>query len=199
MELVKGLTRRKETALEKLPALRKNPGLTRGILVSLGLASLTGIAAQIRLPIPFSPVPVTGQVFAVLLIGLLFGRKLGTGSQLFYVGLGGMGLPWFSGLSGGVAALAGPTGGYVLGFLPAVYLLGWLSERFELTGITEIFLAGLSGLGVIYFFGSLQLSLFLNAGLRETIALGVVPFIWIDLLKGLLVALVGRELNPGGQ
>lgn len=199
MELVKGLTRRKETALEKLPALRKDPGLTRGILVSLGLASLTGIAAQIRLPIPFSPVPVTGQVFAVLLIGLLFGRKLGTGSQLFYVGLGGMGLPWFSGLSGGIAALAGPTGGYVLGFLPAVYLLGWLSERFELTGITEIFLAGLSGLGVIYFFGSLQLSLFLNAGLRETIALGVVPFIWIDLLKGLLVALVGRELNPGGQ
>jgi biotin transport system substrate-specific component len=167
--------------------------------VSLGLAFLTGIAAQIRLPIPFSPVPVTGQVFAVLLIGLLFGRKLGTGSQLFYVGLGGMGLPWFSGLSGGIAALAGPTGGYVLGFLPAVYLLGWLSERFELTGITEIFFAGLSGLGVIYFFGSLQLSLFLNAGLRETIALGVVPFIWIDLLKGLLVALVGRELNPGGQ
>ena len=199
MELVEGLTRRKETALEKLPALREDPGLTRGILVSLGLAFLTGIAAQIRLPIPFSPVPVTGQVFAVLLIGLLFGRKLGTGSQLFYVGLGVVGLPWFSGLSGGIAALAGPTGGYVLGFLPAVYLLGWLSERFELTGITEIFFAGLSGLGVIYFFGSLQLSLFLNAGLRETIALGVVPFIWIDLLKGLLVALVGRELNPGGQ
>lgn len=199
MELVKGLTRRKEMLLEGLAELRENPGLVQGLLVSLGLAALTGVSAQIRLPVPFSPVPVTGQVFVVLLIGLLFGKKLGTGSQLFYVGLGGMGLPWFSGLSGGFAALAGPTGGYILGFLPAIYLLGWISERFDLSGITEIFFAGLSGLGVIYFFGSMQLSLFLNAGFKETIALGVVPFIWIDLFKGLLVALVGREFNPGGQ
>lgn len=197
MELVKGLTRRKETLLERLTELRENPGLVQGILVSLGLAAITGVAAQVRLPIPFSPVPMTGQVFVVLLIGSLFGKKLGAGSQAFYVGLGSMGLPWFSGLSGGFAALAGPTGGYILGFLPAAYLLGWLSEHFDLNGFTEIFSAGLVGLGVIYFFGSLQLSLFLNSGPMETITVGLVPFVWLDLFKLLLVALVIRELNPG--
>lgn len=195
MELVEGLTRRSEKLLEDLAELRESPGLLRGVLVSLGLAALTGVSAQIRLPIPFSPVPITGQVFVVLLIGLLFGRKLGAGSQAFYVGLGGLGLPWFSGLSGGFATLAGPTGGYVLGFLPAAYILGWLSERFELTGITEIFFAGLPGLGVIYFFGSLQLSLFLNSGPMETMTLGLVPFVWLDLFKLLLVAPVLGELN----
>lgn len=157
---------------------------------------MTGFSAQVRLPVPFSPVPVTAQVFVVLLFGLIFGKEIGVGSQLFYVGLGGMGLPLFSGLSGGFAALAGPTGGYILGFLPAVYLVGWLSERFKLTRLTEIFLAGFAGLVVIYFFGSLQLSLFLNSGLMETVALGVVPFIWVDLFKCLLVSLVVREFNP---
>ncbi len=196
MELIEGLTRRKETFLEGLAELRENPGLVQGILVSLGLAALTGVSAQIRLPIPSARFPSRARCSSYLMIGLLFGKKLGAGSQAFYVGLGGMGLPWFSGLSGGFAALAGPTGGYILGFLPAAYILGWISERVDLNGFVAIFFAGLSGLGVIYFFGSLQLSLFLNSGPMETITVGLVPFVWLDLFKLLLVALVLRELNP---
>lgn len=196
MELTREISRAKTRSLAWIAELRRSPGLKKGIPVSLGLGLLTGAAAQVRLPLPFSPVPVTGQVFVVLLIGLLFGKNLGLGSQLFYVGLGGAGLPLFSGLSGGVAALAGPTGGYVLSFLPAVYVVGWLSERFELASRGGLFSAGLAGLGIIYLFGGLQLSLFLNTGLVETVAVGVVPFIWIDLVKVLLAGIVVKEFNP---
>lgn len=196
MEIIKEVSRARTRWLASIAELRQDVGLKKGTLVSLGLALLTGISAQIRLPIPFSPVPITGQVFVVLLLGFIFGKEIGLGSQLFYVGLGGAGVPWFTGLSGGFAALAGPTGGYILGFLPAIYLVGWLSESFELKGISKLFLAGLAGLGVIYFFGSLQLSLFLNSGFSRTITLGVLPFAWIDLVKVLLVSLVVNEFNP---
>ncbi|MFP4136237.1 MAG: biotin transporter BioY [Candidatus Acetothermia bacterium] len=195
MELMGGDSKVKQRTFPRITELKEGTGLKEGALVSLGLALITGLAAQIRLPLPFSPVPVTGQVFVVLLIGILFGRKLGLGSQLFYVGLGGVGLPLFSGFSGGAAALAGPTGGYILGFLPAVYLVGWLSESITLDSLLKVFSAGLAGLGAIYLFGSAQLALFLNTGLRETVALGVVPFIWIDLVKALLVALVTKVFN----
>lgn len=196
MKLIREISGARTRSLAWVTELRSGIGLKKGVLISLGLALMTGFSAQVRLPVLFSPVPVTAQVFVVLLFGLIFGKEIGVGSQLFYVGLGGMGLPLFSGLSGGFAALAGPTGGYILGFLPAVYLVGWLSERFKLTRLTEIFLACFAGVVVIYFFGSLQLSLFLNSGLMETVALGVVPFIWVDLFKCLLVSLVVREFNP---
>ncbi len=196
MELVKKISTVRSRSLTWIANLRRSPGLTKGALISLGLGLLTGLAAQVRLPLPFSPVPVTGQVLVVLLIGLLFGKNLGLGSQLFYVGLGGAGLPLFSGLSGGIAALAGPTGGYILSFLPAVYVVGWLSERFELASLGGLFSAGLAGLGIIYLFGAFQLSLFLNTGLVETVAMGVVPFIWIDLVKVLLAGILVKEFNP---
>ncbi len=196
MEIIREVSQVRTKWLASISELRQSVGLKKGALISLGLALLTGLSAQIRLPIPFSPVPITGQVFVVLLLGFIFGKNIGLGSQLFYIGLGGAGVPWFTGLSGGLAALAGPTGGYILGFLPAVYLIGWLTEKFELKGISRLFLAGLAGLGVIYFFGSLQLSLFLNSGFRRTISMGVLPFAWIDLVKVFLVSLIVKEFNP---
>lgn len=196
LEIIREVSQARTRWLTIISELRQDVGLKKGALISLGLALLTGISAQVRLPMPFSPVPITGQVFVVLLLGFIFGKKIGLGSQLFYVGLGGAGVPWFTGLSGGLAALAGPTGGYILGFLPAAYLIGWLSERLELKGISRLFLAGLAGLGVIYFFGSLQLSLFLNSGFARTISMGVLPFAWIDLFKVFLVSLIVKEFNP---
>lgn len=196
LEIIKEVSRERARWLASIAELRRGVGLKKGVLISLGLALLTGMSAQLRLPIPFSPVPITGQVFIVLLLGFIFGKEIGLGSQLFYVGLGGAGVPWFTGLSGGFTSLTGPTGGYILGFLPAIYLVGWLSESFELKGISRQFLAGLAGLGVIYLFGSLQLSLFLNSGFSRTVSLGVLPFAWLDIGKVLLVSLVVKEFNP---
>ena len=86
-----------------------------GLLLSLGLACFTGVLAQIRVVLPWTPVPVTGQVFAVLLCGVLGGRRWGTASQMIYVGLGAAGVPWLAGFASGLTA----TGGYLFGFILA--------------------------------------------------------------------------------
>lgn len=168
------------------------------ILAGLGLATLTGLLAQIRIPLPFTPVPITGQVFAVLLSGLLFGRRSGGLSQLFYVSLGVMGLPWFTGLSGGWIVLTGPTGGYLLGFIMAAGFMGWLTDIF-ITKLRWYLLLGTSlvGICIIYLFGVLHLWLFYETGFLQAITYGVVPFIWVDLLKALIVSLlVPLALSP---
>ena len=190
MELVREISQLKVRSLRKLNRVGEDLGLWGMVLLSFGLAGLTGLAAQIRIPLPFSPVPVTGQVFVVLLVGFTFGKKIGLGSQIFYAGLGGLGLPWFTGMAGGFMTLAGPTGGYILGFIPAVYLIGWLSQGREVKEWLSTLRIGLLGLSVIYLFGTVQLSLFLQTGLLETIKAGLIPFIWIDLLKVTLVSLL---------
>ena len=89
--------------------------------LALGIACLAGLLAQVRFVLPWSPVPVTGQTFAVLLAGVLLGRWWGGISMAVYVGLGIAGVPWFQGLNGGLGYLAGPTGGYIVGFIPVSY------------------------------------------------------------------------------
>ena len=179
--------------------LREKGELRRDLVVSFGLALMTGLGAQVRIPLPFSPVPVTGQVFVVLAIGFIFGKRLGVISQIVYTGLGGLGLPWFAGLAGGVSVLAGPTGGYVLGFLPAVYLVGWLSERVNPERLDMKFIVGVVGLAAIYCSGLAQLSLSLNIGLAKAVRLGVVPFVWIDLMKLLVLTILIKGLDSGGK
>lgn len=178
--------------------LKVYAGLRRLVLGSLGLALITGLAAQVRIPIPISPVPITGQVFVLLLIGFLFEKRLGLGSQIVYAGLGGLGLPWFSGMTGGLSVLVGPTGGYILGFIPAVYLISWLTENFRSETLIARFRIGLVGLIVVYFLGTFQLSLFLNTGLLESLELGVVPFVWVDLIKILFVSVAVKGFESEG-
>jgi biotin transport system substrate-specific component len=93
----------------------------------LAIANLLLIAcAQIRIPLPFTPVPITGQTFGVLFTGALLGSRYGTLVVIAYVVQGLTGLPVFAGLNGGIAVLFGPTGGYILGFIPAAFVVGWL-------------------------------------------------------------------------
>ena len=98
------------------------------LALAIGIAGLTGLLAQTRIPLPWSPVPVTGQTFAVLLAGVLLGRWWGGISLAFYAGLGAAGLPWFSGWSGGVGYLTGPTGGYIIGFILAALFIGHFTD-----------------------------------------------------------------------
>ncbi|OFV67281.1 MAG: BioY protein [Candidatus Syntrophoarchaeum caldarius] len=154
-------------------------------------AGLTGLAAQIRIPLPFTPVPITAQVIFVLLCGVMIG-KYGGLSQLIYVGAGAAGVPWFSNMSGGVSVLSGVTGGYLLGFILAAFLIGSVVESYPaiLRRFTLLFFLMLTGVGVIYTSGVIHLSLVLGVGIREAIVLGALPFIAGDIFKASVAALI---------
>ena len=91
--------------------------LAKKLALALGMACLIGVLAQVRLYTPWSPVPITGQTFAVLFAGILLGSRCGAASVLIYFAAGAFGIPWFAGWSGGAAILMGPTAGYIAGFI----------------------------------------------------------------------------------
>ncbi|MDR1560734.1 MAG: biotin transporter BioY [Holosporaceae bacterium] len=129
-----------------------------------------------------NPVPTTMQTLAVLWIASAFGPKLGTQSVVVYLLEGACGVPVFSGYSAGVHVIFGPTGGYLLGFVPAVYLTGRLLQKsLANNGFWRIFLAGMAGECMIFLFGYWQLSCFF--GFAEAYTLGVAPFFIPELLK----------------
>ncbi len=113
-------------------------------------AALTGVGALIAIPLPFTPVPITLQTFFIFLAGALLGKYLGALSQLIYLLLGVVGLPVFAKGSSGIGALLGPSGGYLVGFIPAAFLVGYLLERREKPPLGLIFLAMVVGLLAIY-------------------------------------------------
>src|SRR3546814_1338028 len=102
---------------------------TRALLLVAAGALLTALSAQISFVLPWTPVPVTGQTFAVLVVGASLGWRLGAGSQLLYVALGLTGLPVYADGTGGWAVATGPTAGYLVGFIPTAALVGARSEE----------------------------------------------------------------------
>lgn len=167
------------------------------ILVAL-FAALTAAGAWVRIPLPFSPVPVTLQVLFTLLAGAVLGANLGALSQVVYVLLGCVGLPVFAGGTAGYGVLVGPTGGYLFGFIIAAFLIGKLLEGRTNPGFGSIFASMLAGVVVIYLLGMIQLSLFMKLSLGKAFLLGVVPFIGVDLIKALVGAfLVGKLKRMG--
>jgi biotin transport system substrate-specific component len=171
---------------------------TEKILLCLLIAGVTGIAAQIRIPLPFTPVPITGQVLIVLLAGILLGHIYGGISMFFYFMLGCCGIPWFS---GGVSGIPfGPTTGYIIGFIPATFLIGWFTRHFR-QAHKFLFLAGLMIIGVviIYLCGALFFTLLMKTTLSETLTMTVIPFIPGDLIKAFIAACIGRSLLPNNN
>ena len=179
-----------------LYAFREECGWAYQLLLVLAMAGVTGVAAQVAIPLPFTPVPLTGQVFAVLLAGGLLGRRLGPGSQLAYLGLGLVGVPWFAPATGaawfstgGPAILLGATGGYLIGFVPAAALVGVLVDRgFAERGFATHLLTALAGVAVVYAFGAVQLALVLGLSPDQAFVLGAVPFFPGDVLKAVAAA-----------
>ncbi|MHC5035284.1 MAG: biotin transporter BioY, partial [Planctomycetota bacterium] len=106
---------------------RRELSVLAKVALAFEMAAITGLLAQVRIPI--SPVPITGQTFAVLLAGVMLGGLYGGLSQVIYVGLGAAGLPWFAGFSGGFGILTGVTGGYLAGFIAAAGLIGFVCDR----------------------------------------------------------------------
>ena len=154
---------------------------------------LTAATAQISVPLPFTPVPLTLQPMIVLLCGAVLGSRLGATSQVLYLAVGVVGLPVFAAsplLAPSVGRLLGPTGGYLLSYPVAALLVGWLIERgFDRRYGTSV-LAMLAGLVVIFLGGAAWLTLVQpsSAGFTTALQLGVYPFVLADLLKVFVAA-----------
>jgi len=169
------------------PCDKKLAGFYDAGLIVCG-SLLIGLCAQIAVWFPFSLVPVTGQTFAVLMIGALLGRRRGSLAVIAYIIEGTAGLPVFALGRSGFAVLAGPTGGYLVGFIAAAWVTGWLAEKGWDRRVWTTVLAMLLGSVCIYAFGLLWLSCLV--GIKKAPALGLYPFIVGDILKIILAAMV---------
>ena len=159
--------------------------LWKVVLVLAGSA-LIALGAQLAIPLPFSPVPVTGQTFAVLLVAAALGR-LGLASVIAYLVEGAAGLPVFAGGGSGLVTLTGPTGGYLVGFALAAAIVGSAAERGWDRHLVTALAAMLLGEVAIYLCGLPWLARFVPAG--RVLDLGLFPFIPGDLFKMVLAAL----------
>ena len=168
-------------------ALVPSTALANTALV-VGGAGLTAVMAQ--LAVPLWPVPITGQTLAVLLVGSTLGPVRGMLSMALYWVAGVAGMPVFSDASSGLAAAVGPTGGYLVGFIAAAGLTGWLAKRNwdkKFLGATVSFLAGTV---ITFVFGMAWLAISLGADLQQTLEWGLYPFIIGGIVKALLAAAV---------
>ena len=178
---------------------RALPAAAVWVVQVVGFALLTALFAQITIPIPFlTPVPITGQTFAVLLSGAALGMWAGGASQLVYILLGTF-LPFYAGGASGTEVLFGGSGGYLFGFVVAAVLVGKLAERRHDRRVPSAVTAFLTGSLVIYFFGVIGLMATYEWGLLEAVEKGVVPFLLGDTIKayaaGLLVPAAWRLTN----
>ncbi|MFO7942226.1 MAG: biotin transporter BioY [Bacillota bacterium] len=157
------------------------------------MVAATATLSFVRIPLPFSPVPITGQTLGTMLAGVLLGASDGALSQAVYVFLGVAGLPLFGGFAG-PGVLLGPTGGYLVGLIGGAWITGWLSDRGE--GAPFI-LAGcfLGGVVAVYVPGILWLSHITRMGLAGAFLAGALPYLPGDLLKVLATYLMAARLN----
>ncbi|MFI2190727.1 biotin transporter BioY [Streptomyces sioyaensis] len=155
----------------------------RDAALVLGGAALTGIAAQIAVPVPGSPVPVTGQTFAALLVGASLGTRRGLLSLALYALAGMAGMPWFA---GGASGAGGATFGYVMGMLLAAGLVGALARRGGDRGAWRTAATMAAGTAVIYAVGVPYLALSTGMPFGQAVAVGLVPFLIGDALKAAL-------------
>lgn len=161
------------------------------LFLTLVGATLLFLCGQVS--IPLQPVPITLQTVAVLVIGLTFAKADALRSIASYLALGALGAPVFSNFSGGFAKLIGPTGGYYLGFLVAIWIMCELRERIEHHGVKEMVLIALAGNAIIYLFGLPWLSVYV--GWDFAVAAGFMPFIIPGLVKSVLIAAAVRYIK----
>jgi biotin transport system substrate-specific component len=176
----------------------------RKLALAFGMAALTGLLAQLKIQLPWSPVPLTGQTFAVLLAGVLLGKWWGGISLTIYAGLGAAGVPWFQSWSSGFAYLSGPTGGYIIGFILAALFLGYFTDKYvRLRSFLAMFgLMLFASFILVYVPGLIQLGLWLNlmkgqpVSLSHLLMIGAVPFLAGDAIKCGAAALITRSVTP---
>jgi biotin transport system substrate-specific component len=162
-------------------------GLTYDALLVVAGSLLIALSAQLSILLPFSPVPITGQTFAILFLGALLGSRRGAAAVLAYLAEGAAGLPVFAGGASGLPYMLGPTGGYLVGFVVAAFAVGALAERGWDRGVLTTIAAMVVGNLIIYVCGVGYLSTVMGSAERA-IAAGMTPFLVGDALKIALAA-----------
>ena len=179
--------------------LPRVPAWLRDITLILAASLLLAAQAQIEIPLPFTPVPITGQTFGVLLIGAALGSRRGAASILAYLAEGALGLPFFAGGARGLSVLTGATAGYLVGFVVAAYVVGRLAERGLEKSLRTSIVPFVLGTAVIYAFGVAWLSTILGSR-TEAIRFGLLPFLFGDAVKLVVASLalpaVWRIVRP---
>ncbi len=183
---------------------RYDLSVSKKLGLAFGMAVIVGLMAQIKIMTPWSPVPLTGQTFGVLLAGIMLGTWWGGISMVIYAGLGAAGVPWFQGFQGGLAYMSGPTGGYIIGFILAALFLGYFTDKFIKSRrfLPMLGLMLFASFVLIYGPGLLQLNLWLSfvkgkpTSFGQLLMLGAVPFIAGDIIKVVLAALAARAITP---
>ena len=154
------------------------------VLLVVAASLVTAAAAQLEIRLPFTPVPISGQTFAVLMSGIVLGARRAFAAQMLYLVQGAAGMPFFSGGAAGALHLVGPTGGYLMAFPFAAALTGALAENAWDRKPVTTFLTMLAGSTIIFVLGLAQLSRYLPA--NQLLASGLLPFIPGDIIKSLL-------------
>ncbi|GAA0704307.1 biotin transporter BioY [Paraclostridium ghonii] len=166
---------------------------TKDLIICAMFASITAILAQIAIPLPFSTVPLTMQVFAVTISGVIIGAKKGFISQVIYILLGAIGMPVFAQMSGGAGIIFGYTGGFIMAFPLMALLIGYISEKYN--SISAIMISMILALIINYTIGTLWYSFVAGVGFMEGFMVCVVPFILIDLVKVGLATTIGLTIK----
>ena len=174
------------------------------LVMSFLMACITGLMAQIIIPLPWTPVPITAQTFAVLCSGLFLGKKYGCLSQIIYVLLGIAFVPWFGGMTGGIDIFFGSTIGYFIGFIIASYFVGYIAEKYlKARSFTRmVAVISVANFALIYIPGLLGLALWFYLtqgtalGITDILLMGLVPFIFGDLVKIIGTAGVSKVFLP---
>ncbi|MDR2874090.1 MAG: biotin transporter BioY [Methanobrevibacter sp.] len=183
--------------------VQKSSNVEKGLMVIL-IACFTGIMAQIVIPIPWSPVPITGQTLAVFTSALILGKRLGSLSQITYIIIGILGIPWFAGASGGLDILLGSKGGYIIGFVFASIFIGYISEKYsksrKIRGMLPVML--IANYVCIYIPGLIVLAIcyYLNTGsfpqTNLLLMMGIIPFIIGDIFKIFAASMICKVFLP---
>lgn len=200
MEIVTTINRAKYDAFK----WRYELSIPKKLVLAFGMACLTGLVAQVRFYLPWTPVPITGQTFAVLLAGVLLGRWWGGTSMAIYAGLGAIGLPWFAGWTGGIGIIAGPTGGYIIGFILAALFLGHFTDKYirSRSFFSMLGLMLFANFVLIHIPGLIQLHFWLSlvkgeaVTLSQLLMMGTIPFIAGDVTKAITAAAIARGITP---
>jgi len=185
-------------------AWRSNTSFVNKVIMAFFMACITGIMAQIVIPLPWTPVPITAQTFAVLMAGVVLGRWWGGLSQVMYLTVALLGVPWFAGMTGGYGVLLGSTGGYLLGFILTAFFMGYFSDKYvqsrnfrpmlgllSVANFAFIYIPGLLGLGLWMYMvnGSFPTILTL-------LTMGLFPFLLGDLVKIAGAAALTKAITP---
>ena len=167
---------------------------TRQITLIGLMTAITCILAPLSIPLPFSPVPISLTNLVIFISVFILGMKDATISFLIYLLLGSVGLPVFASFHAGLSVLAGPTGGYLIGFIPMAIIAGLVIDRYINKRIVCL-LGMIAGTAVCYLFGTAWLAYQANMGFQAALMAGVIPFIVGDLIKMVLAMLIGPQIR----